>query len=87
MPASMVAGIWSIEFLVHGWDFATAMGRDFDAPEPLSAYVLELSQKIITPEGRSVAGFDPPVDLPYAATAFEKLLAHTGRDPMGYRGL
>lgn len=84
MPASLVAGIFSIEFLVHGWDYATAMGRDFEAPEPLSEYVLELSRTIITPEGRGVAGFDQPIELPGDATAFDQLLAFTGRKPIGY---
>lgn len=83
-PAWIAVGILSVEFLVHGWDYAVAMGRDLEAPEPLAGYVLELSHKIITPEGRATVGFDQPVELPGDATAFEQLLAFTGRKPIGY---
>lgn len=84
MPAQLVAGILSIEFLVHGWDYATAMGRDLLPPASLAGYVLDLSRKIITPEGRETAGFGQPIELPDDATAFEQLLAFTGRKPIGY---
>jgi uncharacterized protein (TIGR03086 family) len=78
-PATMMAGILSIEFLVHAWDYAAATGQEVVAPEELSEYVLGLSQGIITPEGRGQAGFDDPVELPDDAPAFDRLLAFTGR--------
>lgn len=84
VPAAVVAGILSIEFLVHAWDYAIAMGRDLEAPEPLAGYVLDRTREIITPEGRATVGFDRPIELPSDATAFEQLLAFTGRKPVGY---
>jgi uncharacterized protein (TIGR03086 family) len=80
-PATVMVGILSLEFLVHAWDYATALGRDLDVPESLSDYVLALAKKIITPEGRSNVGFDDPIDVAADATALDRLLAYTGRQP------
>jgi uncharacterized protein (TIGR03086 family) len=80
-PAKTMAGILSIEFLVHAWDYAAATGHQVEAPEGLSNYVLGLCHGIITPEGRARAGFDDPIDMPARAAAFDRLLAYTGRSP------
>lgn len=81
MPAKAACGILSLEFLVHAWDYATAVGRQVDAPEPLAEYVLDLARQVIRPELRGVAGFDDPVDVAPDAGALEQLVAFTGRDP------
>ena len=81
MPAKSACGILSIEFLVHAWDYAAAVGHELNAPEPLSEYVLGLARGIIRPEIRGGAGFDDPVDVPDDAGALEKLVAFTGRNP------
>ncbi|OBK47366.1 TIGR03086 family protein [Mycobacterium sp. 1081908.1] len=81
MPARGACGILSLEFLVHAWDYARAVGHDVDAPEPLAEYVLGLAHQIIRPEQRRTAGFDEPVDVPADAGALERLIAFTGRDP------
>lgn len=79
LPATLVAGILSLEFLVHAWDYATATGRTVDAAEPLAEYVLDLAHTIITPAGRVRAGFDQPVDVADSASALHRLIAFTGR--------
>ena len=81
MPAKSACGILSVEFLVHAWDYAVAVGHEIDAPEPLSEYVLGLARQIIRPEIRSGAGFDDPVDVSADAGALEQLVAFTGRNP------
>ncbi len=81
MPAKAACGVLSIEFLVHAWDYAAAVGHQVDAPEPLSEYVLGLARQIIRPELRGGAGFDDPVDVPADAGALEQLIAFTGRNP------
>ena len=80
-PAKMMAGILSLEFLVHAWDYAKATDRDVTAPDTLSDYVMELAQTIITPQGRSSVGFDDPVDVAVDAGAMDRLIAYTGRRP------
>ena len=82
-PARVMAGILSLEFLIHAWDYAMAMGRDLDAPDSLSDYVMGLAQGIITPQGRTTAGFDDPVEVPADAGALDRLVAYTGRNPSG----
>lgn len=78
-PAKVMAGVLSLEFLVHAWDYATAIGRQVHAPESLSDYVLGLARQIITPEGRVNVGFDDPLEVPDDAGALDRLLAYTGR--------
>ncbi|HTY32479.1 TIGR03086 family metal-binding protein [Mycobacterium sp.] len=81
MPAKGACAILSIEFLVHAWDYAAAVGHRVDAPEPLSEYVLGLARQTIRPELRGSVGFDDPVDVPADAGALEQLIAFTGRNP------
>jgi uncharacterized protein (TIGR03086 family) len=81
MPAKNACAILSLEFLVHAWDYAEAVGHDVKAPEPLAEYVLGLARRIIRPELRGGAGFDDPVDVSADADAVDKLVAFTGRNP------
>lgn len=81
VPAKVMVGILSLEFLVHAWDYAVAVGREVNAPESLSDYVLGVARKIITPEGRVNVGFDDPVEVSDDAGALDRLLAYTGRRP------
>jgi uncharacterized protein (TIGR03086 family) len=82
-PARMMAGVLSVEFLVHAWDYAKAMGSNVKAPDSLTDYVMGLAQKVITPAGRSSAGFDDPVEVRADARALDRLVAYTGRNPSG----
>ena len=80
-PATMMAGVLSLEFLVHAWDYAKAIGREATPSEELSDYVLGIAKKVITPEGRTNVGFDDPVDVAADAGALDRLIAYTGRRP------
>jgi uncharacterized protein (TIGR03086 family) len=82
-PARTMAGILSLEFLVHAWDYAMAMGRTANVPDSLADYVMGLAQGVITPQGRTTAGFDDPVEVPGDAGALDRLVAFTGRSPSG----
>ncbi|MUL66207.1 TIGR03086 family protein [Mycobacterium sp. CBMA 234] len=79
MPAVQIAGILSLEFLVHAWDYATAVGRQVDAPEDLAEYVLGLTRTAISPAARAAVGFDDPIEVPADAGALAQLIGFTGR--------
>jgi uncharacterized protein (TIGR03086 family) len=81
-PAKVMAGVLSIEFLVHAWDYAAALGREVTVPDSLSDYVLGLAKTIITPQGRANVGFDDPIDVGPDAKALDRLIAYTGRQPV-----
>ncbi len=82
-PARMMAGILSLEFLVHAWDYAMAIGSTANVPDSLADYVMGVAQGVITPQGRTTAGFDDPVEVPGDAGALDRLVAYTGRSPSG----
>ncbi|MGB8209399.1 MAG: TIGR03086 family metal-binding protein [Mycobacterium sp.] len=85
IPATFAVSILSVEFLVHGWDYATATTHPIDIAESLADYVLGLAHKVITPQGRATVGFDDPVAVPDDAPALDRLIAFTGRDPAAAR--
>ncbi len=82
-PATMMAGVLSMEFLIHAWDYAMATGRTVDAPDSLSDFVMGLAKVIITPAGRSSVGFDDPIQASADACTPDRLIAYTGRKPAG----
>lgn len=81
MPAQVAVAVFSLEFLVHGWDYARAVGHEMRVPESLTEYVLGLAQQIIRPEQRREAGFADPVAVGEEAGGLDRLVAFTGRDP------
>jgi uncharacterized protein (TIGR03086 family) len=81
LPAAVVAGIFSIKFLVHAWDYAKATGRDVDVAESVAEYVLHIAKKNITPQARATVGFDDPVDIADDAPPLDRLIAFTCREP------
>jgi uncharacterized protein (TIGR03086 family) len=81
MPAHLALGVLSVELVVHGWDFAQAVGRPLSVTAVHADYVLGLARQIITPQSRLSAGFDDPVPIADAAAALDRLVAFTGRTP------
>jgi uncharacterized protein (TIGR03086 family) len=85
VPATFAAGILSLEFLVHGWDYAAATHHPIEVAESLADYVLGLAKKVITPQTRGQVGFAAPVAVPDDASGLDRLVAFTGRDPAAAR--
>jgi len=79
MPAGLVLGIGSVEFLVHAWDFARATGQGLTVSDGLSQYVLDVAGQLITPEGRAGGSFAAPVEAGPDAGLLDRLIAFTGR--------
>jgi uncharacterized protein (TIGR03086 family) len=85
LPAHLALGILCLELIVHGWDFAVALGRSFEVSDTLAAHVLALAQQTLNAESRATAGFAPPVTVPGDASPLDQLVAFTGRDPRRLR--
>ncbi len=79
MPASMAAGILSIEYLVHAWDFASATSQPLEVSDALSDYVLGLCREVIAPAMRDGDRFAEEVMVGPDACALDRLAAFTGR--------
>jgi uncharacterized protein (TIGR03086 family) len=80
-PVRVLAGVLAFGLLVHGWDYAAATGIQPDVPDSLANYVMEIAEKIITPERRANGEFAEAVEPPDGASGFDRLAAFTGRDP------
>jgi uncharacterized protein (TIGR03086 family) len=80
LPATTVANILNIEFLVHAWDFATATGQTLDVAPVLSDYVLGLARNTIAPSMRGKT-FAEETLVEESAGSLARLVAFTGRQP------
>ena len=78
LPATMVANILNLEFLVHAWDFAVATGQDLVVSPVLSEYVLGLARNTISPEMRG-GSFAEETLVDESAGSLHRLIAFTGR--------
>ncbi|MFJ9431722.1 TIGR03086 family metal-binding protein [Streptomyces sp. NPDC101490] len=80
LPARTVGCMVLLDLTVHAWDLARATGRRFE-PDP--AVVEGLAEEVegMAPMARKAGVFGEAVEPPADATAFERLLATTGRAP------
>jgi uncharacterized protein (TIGR03086 family) len=83
MPAAVVGRVGLDELVVHGWDVARALGREFDADHASIEGSLEFISTISEPgmEAARAPAFGDVLDPPSGATPLDQLLALTGRDP------
>jgi uncharacterized protein (TIGR03086 family) len=80
MPAALVGSMMTAEFAVHAWDLAVATARSVDVPAGLGVVVLE-GVTAMAPSGRAGGWFGTEVSVAADASAFERALATSGRDP------
>ena len=73
-------GIAFSDQLLHGWDLANATGQDATMPDGLAEADYEIIHGRFTDEQRKGI-FKPEVAVGPRASAQDKLLAYTGRDP------
>ncbi len=69
----------ALEITVHGWDVASALGRDHRVPDDLARRLLPVAASLVSPADRR-RRFDDPLACPSAAPAGVRLLARLGRD-------
>ncbi len=80
MPAAAIGSMMTTEFVLHGWDLATATGQPFAVPEPLAATVLQGVEAIVG-MGRDGGWFGPEVPVAETAPTLARALAAAGRNP------
>jgi uncharacterized protein (TIGR03086 family) len=82
MPKEMAAKLILGEYVVHGWDLATATGQEWSPPEEAIAESSRFFGGMLKPEFRGVGkSFGIEVDVPADATPLDRLIAQAGRDP------
>jgi uncharacterized protein (TIGR03086 family) len=75
-------GIAFSDQLLHGWDVARATKQDATMPAGLAQAAYDTIHGRFTDEQRTGV-FKPEVDMSPDASAQDRLLAYTGRDPRG----
>lgn len=80
MPASMAAGILSMEIALHGWDIAQSSGQPLALPDDLVVYIRGIAETLV-PGGRGSA-FADEVPAATDASPLDQLAAYTGRRPI-----
>jgi uncharacterized protein (TIGR03086 family) len=79
-PAADVASLLIAEMVLHGWDAAKASGQPYAARDDVAQAVLtavEANAELF----RKYQGFAEPVPVPASASALDRALAQSGRDP------
>jgi uncharacterized protein (TIGR03086 family) len=79
-PAADVAALLIAEMVLHGWDAAKASGQRYTAREDVAAAVLT-AVRANAELFRKYQGFADAVPVPASASALDRALAESGRDP------
>lgn len=80
MPATEVASLLVKELAIHSWDVAHATGQQLSLSNATAEFVLQVVQDNAELY-RQYDGFAAEISVPSGATALEKALAISGRDP------
>lgn len=80
VPAVGIARMLVLELLLHGWDVARATGGRIEVDEELALLVGEIVAENAELY-RQYAGFAASVALPEDASAWDRAVAASGRDP------
>ncbi|MEV5612630.1 TIGR03086 family metal-binding protein [Streptomyces sp. NPDC052225] len=82
-PARIAVGFHLVDYAVHAWDVAAALGAPVELPEPVAAAALKVALRV--PTGADARGpgaaFAPSAAVPPDASALDRTLAVLGRDP------
>jgi uncharacterized protein (TIGR03086 family) len=82
-PGAMAIAFHFVDYVVHGWDVARAIGTTFELPDEVVAAVLPLALAVPDGEIRATDGapFGPAVTSEAAASDLDRIVAHLGRSP------
>ena len=79
-PAADVGAMLLMEMVLHGWDVAKATGQEYNADDAVAEAVrntVEAQAELF----RKYQGFADAIETPDNATAFDRALSLSGRDP------
>jgi uncharacterized protein (TIGR03086 family) len=80
LPAEVCGLVGLTEVVVHGWDVAVATGQDYEVADAVAEAVLAHLAGFAA-DGPVEGLFGPAVQVDSGASAFERALALSGRDP------
>jgi uncharacterized protein (TIGR03086 family) len=82
-PAPQAISFHFIDYVVHGWDVARALGQPYELDADLVQAAVPMAEAV--PEGerrlRPGAAFRPGLAVPDVASPMDRILATLGRDP------
>lgn len=82
MPGELALGMILWEYQVHGWDLARATGQHWSPPPAAAEESLSFAPAMLTEDYQGPGkAFAPPVGVPESASALDRLLGLSGRDP------
>jgi uncharacterized protein (TIGR03086 family) len=79
IPIRTVLGMHIVDYVVHGWDVAAAIGSDTVPDQELTEAAFAIMKQF--PTGRPSVAFDVMVPPAPDATTLEQLMAYVGRHP------
>ena len=80
MPAPLVATMLASDLVLHGWDLARATGQVFTCDDEAAAMTLRFITDTAA-QGRTMGLYAEPVPVAADASALDRALGASGRDP------
>ncbi len=71
----------AVDLFIHGWDLAIATGRPVTIPDEAVAFTRAMFEHIPDEVARRPGVFADRIEPPAGASATDRLIAFTGRDP------
>ena len=82
LPGAIAGRVALDELVVHGWDIARSTGQPYEVDDPTAGEVAATVRQFRGDNQGAIPGlFGPVIDVGADASAFERLLGLTGRDP------
>ena len=80
--ADFAATITLFETVMHGWDLAKGTGQEFKVSDEVGEAIFGITQQLCNDDQRGEGKpFGAEISVPDGASAFEKALGLSGRDP------
>lgn len=83
VPAGMAMGFHFVDYVVHSWDVAAALGRTVEFDDEVLAAALDVARQVPTDDASRGPGlsFGPVLPAPPGAGTLDEVLTALGRSP------